>query len=80
MVVKKGKLFPVNATKKYGGWGGGVHLHSFLTSALDMVGRQRNNPAHLPPSPRYPINWKLDGRKRRSGRFGEQEISYPYRD
>ena len=51
MVVKKGKLFPVNATKKYGGWGGGeaVHLHSFLTSALDMVGGQRNNPAPLPP-------------------------------
>jgi hypothetical protein len=28
-----------------------VHLHSFLTSALDMVSGQRNNPAPAPPLP-----------------------------
>ena len=40
------------------GGGEAVHLHSFLSSALDMVGGQRNNPAPLTTPPPIPNKWE----------------------
>jgi hypothetical protein len=57
-----------------------VQLLSFLTLALDG-GQLTSSPGHITPEKEewYPLNRRVSGPQRRSGRFGEEENNLPLR-
>jgi hypothetical protein len=52
-------------------------MNVLLTSALDVVGRQLHASAALPPGKESPLDGRLGGLQRRSGRGGEDKNSLP---
>lgn len=57
-----------------------VQLLSFLTLALDG-GQLTSSPVHLTPEKEqwFPLNRRVGGPQRRSGRIGEEENNLPQR-
>ena len=70
--LKNEKVVSVRAMKAYGG--AELELHPFLTSTLDGGGWATVRPGKGPP---VPIDGKLVGPQRRSGRFGEDKNLLP---
>jgi len=71
---KNGEVFPVTAWRHKGGTQ--VQLHSLSISILDETYAVNfRPPSALSPGrePRYPLNIRLDGPQRMSGRFGEEK-------
>jgi hypothetical protein len=58
-------------------WGVEVYLHAFLTSALDLGEWSASRPYPQGKSPCYPLDKRLDGLQRRSGRGGNETNSQP---